>query len=83
MPEFVGRFPVGVPEQRAYRVVLEGLTSRHDSWRTLLEFDLQLKNLVHPSNYIVYTNDPEYLSGQELAEGAERLAKLKQQYGLV
>lgn len=81
--EFVGAFPGVVPDQRAYPVAIEARSSLHDGWREILRFDLQLKNLVHPANYIVYTNQPDYLDDQQLAEGAANLAKLRQQFGLV
>lgn len=80
--EFVGSFPGIVPEQRAHPVVIETLSSLSSGWRESLSFDLQLKNLIHPANYIVYTNQPDYLDDKQLAEGAANLARMRQQYGL-
>lgn len=80
--EFVGCFPGTVPEQRAHPVVIEALSSRGSRWSEILSFDLQLKNLIHPANYIVYTNQPDYLGDKDLAEGAANLAQMREQYGL-
>ena len=80
--EFVGSFPDIVPEQRAHHVAIEALSSLGSRWSEILSFDLQLKNLIHPANYIVYTNQPDYLGDKELAEGAANLAHMRQQYGL-
>lgn len=81
--EFVGAFPGVVPDQRAYPVAVEAHSSLDDGWREILRFDLELKNLIHPANYIVYSNQPDYLDDQRLAEGAANLADLRQQFGLV
>lgn len=80
--EFVGAYPGVVPDQRAHPVVIEALSSLTKGWREVLAFNLQLGNLIHPANYIVYTNQHDYLSDQEPAEGAENLAKLRSQWGL-
>lgn len=48
----------------------------------MLSFDLQLGNLIHPANYIVYTNQHDYLSDKELSLGAPNLAQLRKQRGL-
>lgn len=80
--EFRGTFPGVVPEQRAYPVAIDAWSSRHEGWQEVLRFDLQLTNLIHPANYIVYTNQPDYLNDQQFAEGAANLAKLREQFGL-
>lgn len=80
--EFVGEYPGTVPQQRAYPVTIDARTSRMEEWHPVLGFDLQLGNLVHPSNYIVYTNDPDYLTKEERAAGGDRLDRLRKQYGL-
>lgn len=80
--EFVGKFPGIVPEQRAYPVAIESLSSLNGGWKDILSFDLQLKNLIHPANYIVYSNQPDYLDDQRLAKGAANLAKMREQFGL-
>ncbi len=82
VPEFKGAFPGVVPDPRAYPVAIEVLSSLSNDWGEILSFDLQLKNLIHPANYIVYTNQPDYLADQELADGAANLAKLRQQWGI-
>lgn len=82
VPEFKGSFPGIVPDQRAYPVAIEALSSRGDDWREILSFDLQFKNLIHPANYIVYTNQIDYLSKSELEEGAANLAQMRLQFGL-
>ncbi|MBS2937719.1 hypothetical protein KDN32_08185 [Nocardioides sp. J2M5] len=79
--EFVGSVPGVVPEQRAHPVTIEALSSLSTRWSEILPFDLQLKDLIHPANHIVYTNQPDYLKDEELAEGAANLAKMRQQYG--
>jgi hypothetical protein len=80
--EFVGSLPGIVPEQRAYPVAIEALSSLSSGWGEILPFDLQFKNLIHPANYIVYTNQSDYLDDKQLAEGAANLAKMRLQYGL-
>lgn len=80
--EFVGQFPGVVPEPRAHEVVIEAQCSLHHGWRPVLAFDLQLQNLLHPGNYIVYTNQADYLSEEELGEGAANLARLREQWNL-
>lgn len=80
--EFVGSYPGVVPEQRAYPVAVDARSSVSDDWQEVLRFDLQLGNLIHPSNYIVYTNQHDYLSEREVEEGAQNLAKLRRQWGL-
>lgn len=80
--EFVGCYPGVVPEQRGYPVMIEAHSSRSDDWQRVLSFELQLGNLVHPSNYIVYTNQKDYLTDEELQAGAERRAALRPQWGL-
>lgn len=82
VPEFRGAFPGIVPDQRAYPVTVEAHTSLGDDWRTILSFDLQFKNLVHPGNYIVYTNQIDYLTEHQLEEGATNLAQMRAQLGL-
>lgn len=80
--EFVGGFPGIVPDQRAHPVAIDARSSLSEQWQESLAFDLQLGNLIHPANYIVYTNQPDYLGDKELAEGAANLAKLRKQWGL-
>jgi hypothetical protein len=80
--EFVGSYPGVVPEQRAYPVAVDARSSVSEDWQEVLKFDLQLGNLIHPSNYIVCTNQHDYLSERELEEGAQNLAKLRRQWGL-
>jgi hypothetical protein len=46
--EFVGSFPGIVPEQRAYPVAIEALSSLSNRWREILSLDLQLKKLGSP-----------------------------------
>lgn len=75
--EFVGVYPGRVPEPRPYAVALEALTSKSESWTSLTTWQLQAANIKHPSNYIMYTNDPGYLATTELAEAAKNLAALK------
>lgn len=58
--EFVGSYPGVVPEQRAYPVAVDARSSVSDDWQEVLKFDLQLANLIHPSSYIVYTNQQDY-----------------------
>lgn len=82
IPEFRGAFPGIVPDQRAYPVTIEALSSLDDDWQNILSFDLQFKNLIHPANYIVYTNQIDYLSERELEEGATNLARMRAQFGL-
>jgi hypothetical protein len=82
VPEFRGGFPGIVPEQRAYPVMVEARSSLSDHWQNILSFDLQFKNLIHPANYIVYTNETDYLSEHELEEGATNLARMRTQFGL-
>ena len=82
VPEFKGAFPGIVPDQRPYPVAIEALSSLSDHWRQILSFDLQLKNLIHPANYIIYTNQSDYLSEKELQEGARNLAQMRKQFGL-
>jgi hypothetical protein len=80
--EFVGALPGIVPEQRVHPVAIEALSSLSTSWKKTLSFDLQFKNLIRPANYIVYSNQSDYLDDKQLAEGAANLAKMRQQYGL-
>jgi hypothetical protein len=80
--EFVGSYPGVVPEQRAHPIAIEARTSASPDWQRVLEFNLQLGNLIHPANYIVYTNQHDYLSDKELEEGAVNLARLRSQWGL-
>lgn len=75
--EFVGDFPGMLPEPRAYGVTLEALTSKADEWLRLVTWRLKAGNLRHPGNYIMYTNDPEYLSAEERAEAANNLQALR------
>lgn len=75
--EFVGSFPGLVPEPRPYTVTLEALTSKADGWLSLVTFDFQAGNLKHPGNYILYSNDPDYLTEEALAEAAENLEALR------
>lgn len=82
VPEFRGVFPGIVPDQRAYPVVLEARTSRVRDWGSILTFNLQFKNLIHPSNYIVYSNQPDYLNEHQLQVGAANLARMRAQFGL-
>lgn len=63
-------------------MAIEALSSLGSRWSEILSFDLQLKNLIHPANYNVYTNQPDYLGDKELAEGAAKLARMRHQYGL-
>lgn len=65
-----------------YPVIIEALSSLSNDWREVLSFDLQLGNLINPANYTVYTNQRDYLSDREFAEGAENLAELRKQWGL-
>lgn len=80
--EFIGELPGIVPEPRAHAVVVDARSSLSPGWQEILAFDLQLGNLIHPSNYIVYTNQVDYLSKRELADGAARLGRLRDQWGL-
>jgi hypothetical protein len=48
----------------------------------ILSFDLPFKNLIHLANYIVYTNQSDYLDDKQLAEDAANLAKIREEYGL-
>lgn len=80
--EFVGAFPGVVPEQRGYPLVVEARSSRSDGWQRVLSFTLQLGNLIHPSNYIVYTNQHDYLTVEEMVAGAGERASLRKQWGL-
>lgn len=80
--EFVGSFPGIVPEPRAHPVVVEARSSVNEDWHKVLAFDLQLGNLIHPANYIVYTNQSDYLSERELEEGAANLARMRCHLGL-
>jgi hypothetical protein len=80
--EFPGTLPGVVPEQRGYPVAVELQSSRNQAWQPALRFTLQLGNLIHPGNYIVYSNDPDYLDDAQLAEGAAERAKLRKQWGL-
>jgi hypothetical protein len=75
--EFVGDFPSLVPEPRAYVVTLEALTSKADGWLDLVTFDFQAGTVKHPGNYILYSNDPDYLTEAALAEAAENLEALR------
>ncbi len=80
--EFVGAYPGVVPEPRAHPVAIEARSSLHDDWQHLLTFDLQLGNLINPALYIVYTNQRDYLTDAQLAQGAANLAKMRREYGL-
>lgn len=71
-----------VPEQRGYPLVVEARSSRSDGWQRVLSFTLQLGNLIHPSNYIVYTNQHDYLTVEEMVAGAGERASLRKQWGL-
>lgn len=82
VPEFRGVFPGIVPDQRAYPVGIEARTSRGSDWRNILKFHLQFKNFIHPSNYIVYSNQPDYLNDDQLEDGAANLARMRVQFGL-
>lgn len=75
--EFVGVYPGAIPEPRAYTVTLEALTSKADAWLRVISFQFQAGNLRHPSNYITYSNDPEYLTDEERAEATEALNALR------
>ena len=75
--EFVGDFPGLIPEPRGYAVTLEALTSKADQWLRLITWTFQAGNLRHPGKYIMYTNDPGYLTAEERAEAAENLEALR------
>jgi hypothetical protein len=75
--EFVGSFPGTIPEPRAYSVTLEALTSKAKHWQRLISWTLQAGNLMHPGNYIAYTNDSDYLTAEERARAAENLSALR------
>jgi hypothetical protein len=75
--EFVGDFPGLIPEPRPYAVTLEALTSKADQWLRLATWNFQAGNLMHPGNYIMYTNDPDYLTAEERAEATTNLEALR------
>lgn len=80
--EFVGSYPGVVPDPRGYPVAVDARSSAADDWQEVLRFDIQLGNMIHPSNYIVYANQHDYLSKREVEEGAQNLANLRRQWGL-
>lgn len=82
VPEFKGVLPGVLPELRAHPLVVEAITSRGRGWELLLESHLQFKNFLHPLSYIAYTNDPDYLTEQQLAQGAEEHARLRKLWSL-
>ena len=58
-------------------VEVEATTSTHDAWRPLLRFDFAAGNLLHPGNYISYSNDPAFLTAEEQAQAKVRLDQLR------
>lgn len=82
VPEFTGQFPGRVPSGQPHRVSIEAVFAGKEQWITLDRFTLNLANLIHPTHYIVYTNDANYLDEQQLQEGTRRRDRLRESWGL-
>jgi hypothetical protein len=79
--EFADPFSGFSVDRTDYRVRVEAELGHKRGWTTIVEFTLRAGVIVHPANYVTYSNSPRNRTADEVATSAAAMRDLMQRLG--
>jgi hypothetical protein len=74
--EFGAPFLGFSPQARDYPVTIEVKLGHKENWHPLVSFTLRAAHIIHPTNYIAYSNSPHDLTEEDRKKADAALADL-------